>query len=120
MIKPINKQRLILLSCLLLTPVLHASNVSFLKYATITDFNDADIQQMLDESNTVLNNKKPGEVHVWKNGESENGGEITIIRQYQEQENQCKRLKFRNHSKHQSGVAYFNFCFIEKSWKLVN
>jgi len=119
MIKLLSKPWLIA-GCLLLAPALQASNVSFLKYATITDFNDADIQQMLDESNVVLTNKKPGEVHAWKNKDSENGGEITIIKQYQEQGSPCKRLKFRNHSKHQSGVSYFNFCFIEKSWKVVN
>lgn len=100
--------------------VLQASNINFLRYAVIKNFTDADIQQMLDENQLVLNSKKIGEVHSWKNSETGNGGEITIIKQYQAKGAECRRVKFKNQSRQQSGISYFNFCLIEQNWKIVN
>jgi len=97
-----------------------ASNLSFLKYAAITDFSKSDIELLQKEYMKVLNNNKPGDVNNWNNKETNNGGEITVIRQYKNNQNQCKRLKFKNHSKQQSGITYFNFCLIDSEWKIVN
>jgi len=97
-----------------------ASNLSFLKYAAITDFTKGDIELLQKEYFKVLNNNKPGDIHNWNNKETNNGGEITVIRQYKNKQNACKRLRFKNHSKQQSGVTYFNFCLIDSQWKIVN
>jgi len=105
---------------LVLSGELYASNVGFLKYAVISDFTESDIGQMQKEYLKVLKSNKPGDVHAWKNDETGNGGEIVVIKQYLEQGNQCKRLKLKNESKTNSAVSYFNFCLIEKEWKLVN
>jgi len=98
----------------------NASNLGFLKYAAITDFTKGDIELLQKEYLKVLNNKKPGDIYNWNNKETKNGGEITVIRQYKDNEKSCKRLKFKNHSSRQSGVTYFNFCLIDAQWKIVN
>ena len=97
-----------------------ASNVGFLKYGVISDFTEGDIQQLQLEYIQVLKSSKPGDVHSWKNANSKNGGEITVIKQYKQDDKPCKRLKFKNESKHQSAVSYFNFCLIDQQWKVVN
>lgn len=97
-----------------------ASNIGFLKYAVISDFNENDIQ-MLDESyHKVLYNNAAGDVLLWKNEKTKNGGEITVIKTYKKNKNSCKRLKFKNQSKHQSAINYYNFCLIEEKWLVVN
>jgi len=97
-----------------------ASNVGFLKYGVIRDFTESDIQQLQVEYIQVLKNNKPGDVQNWQNADTKNGGEITVIRQYKQDDKSCKRLKFKNVSKHQSAVSYFNFCLIDQQWKVVS
>jgi len=111
---------LLIISYLLAASSLHASNVGFLKYAVIKDFSESDISQLQQEYLNVLQSGKLGERHQWKNAETTNGGEIVVIKQYLENGNQCKRLKIKNQSKNNSAISYFNFCLIEKEWKLVN
>ena len=105
---------------LLFSAKANASNVGFLKYAVISDFTKADIELLQKEYQKVLNNSKPGDINNWINKETNNGGEITVIRQYKNDENSCKRLKFKNYSRQQSAVTYYNFCLIESQWKMVN
>ncbi len=97
-----------------------ASGLGFLQYAVISDFTESDIQQLQDEYELTLNSKKPGEVHVWKNNNTGNGGEISVIKNFKQQAYPCKRLKFKNQSKNQSATSYFNFCLIDSKWKVVN
>ena len=111
----------ILLVAILFIPFqLYASNVGFLKYAVITDFLKSDIQQLQKEYIHVLKTNSPGEVHDWVNSETNNSGIITVIKQYHQNEATCKRLKFKNQSKNQSAVSYFNFCLMGEEWKIVN
>lgn len=113
--------RLLILCILIMTSFqLAASNLSFLKYAVITDFTEKDIQQLMREYKQVLDKNKPGDVLKWHSENSKNGGEITVINQYQKNENRCKRLMFKNHSATQSATSYFNFCLIEQQWAVVN
>lgn len=109
-----------LLLCWLVSVSVVASNVAFLKYAVIADFTEADIKQLQEEYPRVLNTKKPGDVYKWENSKTKNGGEITVIKQFKEKGNACKRLKFKNYAKQQSAVSYFNFCLIDQQWLLVN
>jgi len=118
--KMLNKKQAGLWAILLMPFSLNASNVSFLKYAVIADFTEGDVTQLQQEYLQVLKENKPGDIHIWKNTKTENGGDITVIKQYKQKENGCKRLKFKNKSKTQSAVSYFNFCLIEKKWQLVN
>jgi len=99
---------------------LSASNAGFLKYAVITDFSEKDIQLLTQEYKKVLLNNKLGDVHKWQSEGTKISGEITVIKQYMQNENKCKRLKFKNHSASQSATSYFNFCEINKQWMLVN
>ena len=94
--------------------------MAFLKYAVISDFTKADIELLQKEYKQVLNKNKPGDIYNWSNKETNNGGEITVIKQYKNNENSCKRLKFKNYSSQQSAVTYYNFCLIESQWKIVN
>lgn len=111
----------VIMGGLLSGSMLMAANTSFLRYSVVAGFTEADVKQLQQEYLFTLNSKKPGEVHVWKNKDSGNGGEVTIIKRYKQAENQCKRLKFKTHSaKQSSGVSYFNFCLFETDWKLVN
>ena len=109
-----------LLLCWMVSVCVVASNVAFLKYAVIADFSEADIEQLQKEYIQVLKTKKPGEVYKWQNSKTKNGGEITVIKQFEEKTNACKRLKFKNYAKQQSAVSYFNFCLIDQKWLLVN
>lgn len=120
MLKLIQLSLCLVTSSLFCVSGLQASNVGFLKYAVISDFTESDISQMQQEYLKVLQNSKAGERHVWENKETTNGGEIVVIKQYLENGNQCKRLKIKNQSKSNSAISYFNFCQIEKEWKLVN
>jgi len=99
---------------------LGASNLSFLKYALITDFTEKDIQQLSQEYKQVLDKNKPGDVHKWQSAETKVGGEITVIKQYRQNANLCKRLMFKSYSAKQSATSYFNFCMLERQWTLVN
>jgi len=109
-----------ILSLMLVSYSVFASNVGFLKYGVISDFTEDDIQQLQLEYIQVLKNRKPGDVHSWQNTSTKNGGEITVIKQYKQDDKSCKRLKFKNVSKHQSAVSYFNFCLIDQRWKVVS
>lgn len=97
-----------------------SSNLGFLKYAVISDFNDADIKLLSQSYHQVLKNNKTGDVLLWKNEETESRGEITVIKQYRKNKKLCKRLKFRNQSKHQSAISYYNFCLIDGKWLITN
>lgn len=97
---------------------LSASNVSFLKYAVITGFSDADVQQLVSEYKQVLKNNKTGEVRKWINSESGNGGEIKVMKQYRKNGNHCKRLMFKNYTDKQSATSYYNFCLVDQLWQL--
>jgi len=99
---------------------LKASNVGFLKYSVITDFTESDMQKLQQEYLLVLKKNRPGDIHNWDNSKTKNGGEITVIKQYRQNESVCKRLKFKNKSKNQLSVSYFNFCLIDQQWKMVN
>lgn len=116
----IKKMALLIGVAMLIPFQLGASNVAFLKYAVITDFTEQDIQLLTQEYKKVLLNNKPGDIHKWQSDGTKNAGEITVIKQYIQNENKCKRLKFRNHSASQSATSYFNFCEINKQWMLVN
>jgi len=94
--------------------------MAFLKYAVISDFTKADIELLQKEYKQVLNKNKPGDIYNWSNKETNNGGEITVIKQYKNNEKSCKRLKFKNYSSKQSAVTYYNFCFVDSQWKMVN
>ncbi|MCW8933706.1 MAG: hypothetical protein OQK98_03185 [Gammaproteobacteria bacterium] len=122
--KTVYKKRLLLLSLmcvvLLFSARINAANMGFMKYAVITDFTQADIELLQKEYQKVLSNNKPGDTHNWSNKETNNGGQITVIKQYKNNKHPCKRLKFKNHSRQQSGVTYFNFCLTESQWKIVN
>ena len=87
-----------------------------MRFAVITDFTEGDIEQLKKEYLKVLSKNKPGDVLSWENKSTKHGGEITVIRQFKQDGNSCKRLKFLNRSKHQSATSYFNFCFIDKQW----
>jgi len=118
--KLIKRNLLLIIIILVSMPFqLLASNVSFLKYAVISDFSEADIEKLKQEYITVLKRNKPGDVTKWKNTETQNGGDITVIKQYRHNDNNCKRLMFKNRSKNQSATSYFNFCLIDQQWRLV-
>jgi len=121
MVKTVNKTIVLVLSLLMLVMFkVNASNVSFLRFAVITDFTKTDIEQLKHEYKHVLENNKPGDVHKWQSDETKNGGEITVIRQYREDEKMCKRLMFKNRSARKSATSYFNFCLIDQLWQLSN
>jgi len=121
MYKIVNKKIVLIISLLMLVSFkVSASNVSFLRFAVITDFTKNDIEQLKYEYKQVLKNNKPGDVHKWQSDETKNGGEITVIRQYQQDDKVCKRLMFKNHSARQSATSYFNFCLIDQLWQLSN
>ena len=111
---------LLLVAILFIPLQLNASNVGFLKYAVITDFTESDIQQLQKEYIQVLKKNHPGDVHNWGNSETKNSGIITVIKQYHQDEIVCKRLKFKNQTKNQSAVSYFNFCLMDEQWEIVN
>ncbi len=104
----------------LVSSQLNASNAGFLKYAVIADFSASDIKQLQEEYIQVLKSNSPGDIHSWGNNKTKNGGEITVIKRYRQNDTECKRLKFKNQSASQSAISYFNFCLIEQQWKLVN
>jgi len=119
MYKTVKKNTLLIMGLLLLASFqLGASNAAFLKYAVITDFTNNDIEQLKQEYKQVLKNNKPGDVHKWQSDETKNGGEITVIKQYRQDDKVCKRLMFKNHSAKQSATSYFNFCLIDQLWQL--
>jgi len=113
---------ILLISCgfVMLSFQLYASNLAFMKSAVIADFSDEEIQQLSNDYKRILDENKPGYVHKWHSEESKNGGEITVIKQYRQNKNNCKRLMFKNYSATQSATSYFNFCFLKKQWTLVN
>lgn len=86
----------------------------------IADFTESDIQQLQQEYLQVLKANKPGDIYNWQNTTTKNGGEITVIKQYKRDESLCKRLMFKNNSKNQSAISYFNFCLIDSQWTIVN
>ena len=101
---------LLLIVAMLFIPLqLNASNVGFLKDAVITDFTESDMQQLQKEYIHVLKSNRPGDIHNWGNSETKNSGVITVIKQYHQDKILCKRLKFKNQTKNQSAVSYFNF-----------
>ncbi len=96
-----------------------ASNLGFLQYGIISDYNETDLQLMKAGYLKALDNP-PGYVQNWKNEKTKHGGEITVIKQYKNKNNDCKRLQFKTQSSQKKALSYFNFCLIENEWKVIN
>ena len=115
------------IACLVLALTVSASypclafNIKFLELDPIADFNDEDIDMMLDALDHTLKTGADGAEVEWKNDKTGNHGSITPLNSITQDGRDCRPTLIRSFSRTFSDSAQYLFCKDDDgSWRVVN
>lgn len=96
-------------------------NIGFLDDAPIAEFNNKDIEMMLDALSTTLDTEADGVEVKWKNSKTGNNGTITPLNSTTQDGRDCRRTLLKTFSRTFSGSSQYLLCKDEDGeWKVVN
>lgn len=96
-------------------------NIGFLDDAPIAEFNDQDIEMMLDTLSNTLDNEVDGVEVTWKNPDTGNNGAITPLNSIDQDGKTCRHTLIKSFSRTFSGSSQYLLCKDEDGkWKVVN
>lgn len=95
-------------------------NLGFLDDAPIAEFNEKDIEIMLDTLDKALNNGADGVEVKWDNPETGNNGIITPLNSTTQDGKACRRTLLKTFSRTFSGSSQYRLCKDDDDqWKVV-
>lgn len=96
-------------------------NIGFLDDAPIAEFNDKDIEMMLDTMDQALDNEVDGVEVKWKNANTGNNGTITPLNSTTQDGKNCRHTLIKTFSRTFSGSSQYQLCKDDDGeWKVVN
>jgi hypothetical protein len=100
---------------------LAAQNLSFLKDAALSYFDDKDVAMLLETVDAALDEQQPHAVREWKNPGTGNSGKAEVLGTVRSAAGTpCKRLRITNVAHNGvSGRASHTFCKETDTWMVV-
>jgi hypothetical protein len=100
---------------------LAAQNLSFLKDAALSYFDDKDVAMLLETVDAALDEQQPHAVREWKNPGTGNSGKAEVLGTVKSAAGTpCKRLRITNVAHNGvSGRASHTFCKETDTWMVV-
>lgn len=96
-------------------------NIGFLDDAPIAEFNDNDIDMMLDTLSNTLDTEADGVEVKWENAKTGNNGSITPLNSIVQDGRDCRRTLIKTFSRTFSGSSQYLLCKDDDGqWKTVN
>lgn len=96
-------------------------NIGFLDDAPIAEFNDEDIEMMLETLSKTLDTEADGVEIAWKNAKTGNNGTITPLTSTTRDGKPCRRTLIRSFSRTFSGSSQYLLCKDDDGeWKAAN
>ena len=96
-----------------------AQFVGLLKGSPAELFDEADLRLFIDTANQALETKAGGAPLAWQNAKTGHRGDLTVLREFESQGRECKRVRVRNEANTRKSDMRHNLCRIDGRWRLV-
>ena len=98
----------------------HAGNMRFLEFSPSAYFTEKDLELLKATAKDLLDNHDNGESATWKNEESGNHGELTVLDKYADFGTTCRRMRVFSDAIEVSATRIVTLCRDKQgSWKIL-
>jgi surface antigen len=95
-----------------------AINLNFMEDSVIAQFDDKDWEMLQSAVLKALNERDDGSTVSWKNDKSGHWGSVTPLDTTAQAGTKCRRVRFENHTAHETGGSTFRYCHTDAGWKI--
>jgi surface antigen len=96
-----------------------AQFVGLLKNSPAELFDDQDLHLFLNAASKALNEGAEKQAFAWQNPKTGHRGEFTVLKTFQSDGRDCKRLLVHNEANLRKSDMRHNLCSIDGRWRLV-
>ena len=96
-----------------------AQFVALLKNSPAELFDDEDLRLFLDAARKALDEGAEKQAFPWQNAKTGHRGEFTVLRTFQSQGRDCKRVGVHNEAQGRKSDMRHNLCKVDGRWRLV-
>lgn len=115
--KSLNLKTWVFVPLLVWSSAASTSNYNFLKNSVISEYNDSDVDMLLEHVQIGLNGNRTVE---WYNAETGHGGTVEPGEPATYKDLVCRNAIITNKSRTKQGTTSFKFCLMEDGiWKIV-
>lgn len=116
----INISKYIILLSLFFPAHGYSFNINFLEDAPVAQFNEEDVDLMLNNFYKAMDNNQDGESSEWKNEKTGHHGIATPLNTIEGADGVCRNVKIENFASSEKGTSEFRFCKAsDGEWQIV-
>jgi surface antigen len=93
--------------------------VPLLKNSPAERFDDEDLQMFLNTARKTVNEAKDNQTVSWENPDTKHHGDFTILKSFQKDGRNCKRVRVRNEADGRKATSVVDACQIDGKWRLI-
>lgn len=111
---------LLALALVLVSPHAIALNwVPLLKNSPGERFDDEDLQLFLQTARKTVNEAPDNQTVSWENPDTKHHGDFTILKTFQKDGRNCKRVRVRNEADGRKASSVVDACKVDDKWRLI-
>jgi surface antigen len=118
-IQSIHKPSALLAALMLLPAIAHASVYGFLDQGAMRYFAGDDAALMSAAIDAALADPTGNQTQTWRNDATGSHGSATVLRSFEKDGRDCRRVEIQNHAGGMDGRAIADMCEMDGVWKVV-
>ena len=111
--------RLVALALAFVATSASAQFVALLKNSPAELFDDEDLKLFLDAARKALDEGKDTQAFAWHNPKTGHRGEFTVLKTFQSDGHDCKRIGVHNEAQGRKSDMRHNLCNLDGRWRLM-
>lgn len=101
------------------SPAMALNWVPLLKNSPAERFDEEDLHMFLTTARKAVNEAKDNQTVGWENPDTKHHGDFTILKTFQKDGRNCKRVRVRNEADGRKASSVVDACQVDGKWRLL-
>ena len=93
--------------------------IPVMKNTAFERFDEDDLEMFIQNGRKALNTASENQVMSWENPDTKHHGDFTILKTFQQDGRNCKRVRVRNEADGRKASSVVDACQVDGRWRLI-